>query len=133
MIENKNLTTIINLYKTWYKEGKNPTEKDFLYYEDGNLNNLVINLMDSQTEISANWFKKFEGKIATREDLFREEVISTLTHFKLRKLKKLIDENQRELEKTNDSNEQFIFLKTHMVLKQEEQILTKALGTVILK
>jgi DNA primase len=133
MIENKNLTAIINLYKTWYKEGKNPTDKDFLYYEDANLNNLVINLMDSQTEISANWFKKFEGKIATREDLFREEVISTLTHFKLRKLKKLIDENQRELEKTNDSNEQFIFLKTHMILKQEEQILTKALGTVILK
>jgi DNA primase len=133
MMENKDLVTIINVYKGWYKEGINPTDKNFLYYEDPTLNNLVINLMDSQTEISVNWAKKFEGKIATREDLFREEVISTLSHFKLRKIKKMIDENQRELEKATDSADQFLFMKTHVALKQAEQEITRELGTVILK
>ena len=133
MMENRDLVTIINLYKSWYKEGINPTDKNFLYYEDANLNNLVINLMDSQTEISVNWAKKFEGKIATREDLFREEVISTLSHFKLRKIKKMIDENQRDLEKATDSAEQFLCMKTHVALKQAEQEITRELGTVILK
>ncbi len=133
MVENKDLISIIHLYKQWYKEGKNPTDKDFLYYDDAIINNLVINLMDSQTEISTNWAKRFEGKIATREELFREEVISTLSYFKLRKLKKLIDENQRELEKATSNEDQYLFLKTHIALKQEEQQITKQIGTVIFK
>ncbi len=133
MIENSNLVIIINLYKNWYKEGKNPTDKDFLYYEDANLNNLVINLMDSQTEISLKWVEKFEARISSREDLFREEVISTLGYFKLRKLKKLIAQNQQEMEKNDSKVDQFLFVKIHIALKAEEQALTKKMGTVIFK
>ena len=133
MVENRDLITIIHLYRTWYKEEKKPTDKNFLYYEDAAINSLVIHLMDSQTEISSNWSRIFEGKIATREDLFREEVISTLSYFKLRKLKKLIDENQRELEKATSNEDQYLFLKTHMALKHVEQEITKQIGTVIFK
>jgi DNA primase len=132
MIENTNLITIINLYKTWYKEGKNPTDKDFLYYEDATINNLVINLMDSQTEISANWSRIFEGKIATREDLFKEEVISTLTHFKLRKIKKLIEQNVNEM-KNVSTDEAMILIKVQQALKKVEKQLTANMGTVFFK
>jgi DNA primase len=132
MIENTNLITIINLYKTWYKEGKTPTDKDFLYYEDATINNLVINLMDSQTEISANWSRIFEGKIATREDLFKEEVISTLTHFKLRKIKKLIEQNNNEM-KTVSTDEAMILIKVQQALKKVEKQLTANMGTVFFK
>jgi DNA primase len=133
MIENKNIVSIINLYKTWYKAGNSPTEKDFLYYENPEINNLVIQLMDSQTEISANWSKKFEGKIATRADLFKEEVNSTLAYFKLRKLKKLIDENQRALEKAFTTEDQMLHLQMHAELKQIEKNITNKFGTVIVK
>jgi DNA primase len=132
MIENSNLITIINLYKTWYKEGKNPTDKDFLYYEDATINNLVINLMESQTEISANWSRIYEGKIATREELFREEVISTLTHFKLRKIKKLIEQNNNEM-KTVSTDEAMILIKVQQQLKKVEKQLTSNMGTVFFK
>jgi DNA primase len=132
MIENTNLITIINLYKTWYKEGKNPTDKDFLYYEDATINNLVINLMDSQTEISANWNRIFEGKIATREDLFKEEVISTLTHFKLRKIKKLIEQNNNEM-KMVSTDEAMILIRVQQALKKVEKQLTSTMGTVFFK
>jgi DNA primase len=132
MIENTNLITIINLYKNWYKEGKNPTDKDFLYYEDATINNLVINLMDSQTEISANWSRIFEGKIATREDLFKEEVISTLTHFKLRKITKLIEQNNNEM-KTVSTDEAMILIKVQQALKKVEKQLTANMGTVFFK
>jgi DNA primase len=132
MIENKNLLTIINLYKNWYNEGKNPTDKDFLYYEDATINNLVINLMDSQTEISSNWSKRYEGKIATREDLFKEEVISTLTHFKLRKIKKLIEQNNEEM-KTVSTDEAMILIRVQQALKKVEKQLTTSMGTVYYK
>ncbi len=133
MIENPTLVGIITSYRKLYDNGENPTDKDFLYYEDINVSRLVISLMDSQTEISEHWKKHFEGKIATREDLFIEEVTSTLSYFKLRKIKKMIDENQRELEKAATDAEQIICLKIHIALKLEEQEITKQLGTVIFR
>jgi DNA primase len=133
MFENKDLLTIIDLYKTWYNAGEKPTEKSFLFYEDAKINTLVINLMDSQTEISENWSKKFEGKIYTREELFVEEVISTLTYFKLRKLKTLITQNQQALEHATTDEEQMLYLKMHLELKKLEKEITGVLGTVIWK
>ncbi len=133
MIENPVLVKIVNSYRTLYSKGENPTKNNFLYYEDEIISRLVISLMDTQTEISSRWKEHLEGDILTREDLFKEEVISTLAYFKLRKIKKLIDENQKDLEKTTDEREQFLCLKTHVELKLEEQMITKQLGTVIFK
>ncbi len=132
MIENPKLISIINIYRRLYEESKNPTEKDFLYSADDDMNRLVINLMDSQTEISPNWTRLFEGKIFTREDLYREEVSSTLTWVKLRKIKKLLEENQRQMEKATEE-EQILYLKMHLALKLSEQEITKQTGTVIFK
>lgn len=133
LIENENLIKIINLYKTWYDAGENPTEKSFLFYEDSTINSLVITLMESQTEISENWYKKFEGKIATREDLYKEEVLSTLAYFKLRKIKKLIFQNQKDMENASKDEDQMIFLKIHMLLKNKEKEILTDFGTVIYK
>ena len=133
MIENPVLIKIINNYRDLFSGGENPTKNDFLYFEDEIVSRLVISLMDTQTEISSRWKEHLEGEILTRDDLFKEEVISTLSYFKLRKIKKLIDENQKELEKSIDEADQFLFLKTHVELKMEEQLITKRLGTVIFK
>lgn len=133
MMENKALVNIYEIYKTWYNEGLKPTAKTFLYHEDRELNTLVINIMDVNTDISPNWKEHFEGHIPTREDLFREEVISTLTYLKLRKIKKMIEENQREMEHALTMDEQILFLQTHQHLKQMEIELTKLVGTVIFK
>lgn len=132
MIDNKELVEIMELYKAWYDEGLQPTAKNFLYHEDHNINQLVIKIMEVNVEISPNWKDHFEGHINTREDLYKEEVISTLTYLKLRKIKRLIEENQRELEKAT-GEEQILYLQTHQHLKQMEILLTKEVGTVIFK
>jgi DNA primase len=133
MMENKALVNIYEIYKTWYKEGLAPTSKTFLYHEDKEITTLVINIMDVNTDISPNWKQHFEGHIATREELFKEEVISTLNYLKLRKIKKMISENQLEMEHALNSDEQMLFLQTHQHLKQMEIELTKQVGTVIFK
>ena len=133
MIENPVLIKIINNYRDLFSRGKNPTKNDFLYFEDEIVSRLVISLMYTQTEISSRWKEHLEGEILTRDDLFKEEVILTLSYFKLRKIKKLIDENQKELEKSIDEADQFLFLKTHVELKMEAQLIAKRLGTVIIK
>ncbi len=133
MIDNKTLINIIEIYKKWYREGLEPTAKNFLYHEDQQLHSFVINIMDVNTEISPNWKEHYEGHIPTREDLFKEEVLSTLNYLKLRKIKRMIGENQEDLEKATKPEEQMIFLQMHQYLKQMEIELTREVGTVIYK
>ena len=133
LIDNKDLVKIMALYKQWYLEGLKPTAKDFLYHQDTGLNKLIISLMDVNTDISPKWKEHYEGHLPTREELYREEVSSTLNYLKLRKIKRLIAENQHELELVRNSEQQMLILQTHQHLKQLEIDLSKALGTVILK
>lgn len=133
LIDNKSLIELIKVYKDMFDEGLEPTAKNFLYHENREMSKLVMQVMDYNYEISPNWKEIFEGKILTRDDLYKEEVFSTVNYLKLRKVKRMIDENQRDLEKSVSSDEQLILLQTHQHLKQVEIDLTKKLGTVIFK
>lgn len=133
MLDDKILVDIIHQYKQWYEAGLEPTIKSFLYNENQELNSVVINLMDVNTEISPNWKEHYEGHIPTREELFREETTSSLNYLKLRKIKRLIHENQQDLEKAADPEEQQIFMQTHLHLKQMEMEIIRKVGTVIYK
>ncbi len=133
LIDNKELVRVFQTYKAWYDAGIEPTAKNFLYHDDLQMSALVVSIMDFNYEISPNWKEHFEGHIATREELFAEEVFSTLNYLKLRKIKRLMDENQRDLEKTNVAEDQMVLVQTHQHLKQMEIELTKQLGTVIFR
>lgn len=133
LIDNKELIKVLQTYKAWYNEGIEPTPKNFLYHDNLQMSSLVVSIMDFNYEVSPKWKEHFEGHLPTREDLFKEEVFSTLNYLKLKKIKKLMDENQRDLEKSTVTDEQMILVQTHQHLKQMEIELTKQLGTVIYK
>ena len=133
MMDSAELLNVLQLYKKWYYEGIQPTAKTFLYHEDQELSKRVIGIMELNVEISPKWHEHYEGKIMTRDDLYREEVSSTLLYLKLKKIKRLIDENQKELEKVTDPEEMIVILQTHQHLKEAEMQLTRSVGTVILK
>lgn len=132
VVDDPSLVRIIEIYKTWYQQGLQPTSKNFLYHEDQQLSAQVVSLLEFPYELSENWKDHFEGKILTREELYREEVTSTMNYLKLRKIKRLIEENQKDLE-SHKGDEQMILIQTHQHLKQLELELTRQLGTVILR
>ena len=133
LVDDPELERVVERYRNWYEEGKSPTLKSFLYDEDQQMSSYVVKLVDFPYELSPNWKEHFEGKIYTREELYQEEIISTLNYLKLRKVKRMIEENQRDLEKTPSSEQQMVLLQTHHHLKQLESALVKQTGTVILK
>jgi DNA primase len=133
MMENQTLLQVLQQYREWYQEGKAPNEKSFLYLENRTLSELVIQLMSNDAEISPKWKEKYEGHIPTRAELFKEEIISCLNYLKLRKIKKMMLENQLELQHSSNPEEQMLILQTHQHLKQMEIQLTQRLGTVIYK
>jgi DNA primase len=133
MIDSKGLLDILALYRSWYQQGLKPTDKNFLYHENREISDMVIGLMETDTEISPKWKDRYEGHIPTREELFKEEVFSALNYLKLRKIKKMMLENQQELLHATSPDDQMLFLRTHQELKMLEMQLTKQLGTVIYK
>lgn len=132
LIESPTYLNLLNLYEFWYKEGLQPTAKNFFYHEDQSISTLVVSIMDFQYEVSNKWAEHIEGKVITRDDYFDKEINSCLNYAKLRKIRRLIEQNQQDLAQEKDPEQQILLLQTHQHLKQLEMDLTKLVGTVIL-
>ena len=65
-------------------------------------------------------------------DNTHEEVESAINYLKLRKIKRLLLQNQSDIEKAEPSQYSTLFL-THQHLKQMEMELSKKLGTVVIR
>lgn len=133
LIDNKRLLRILDLYRNWYEQGLEPGTKSFLYHEDQELSTLAVSIMDFHYEISPNWKDHYDGKIATPEELYREDVRSTMRYLKLRKIQRLIEENQQDLAKPHTEEELMVLVQTHRHLKELERGLLHDTGTVIVK
>src|SRR5579872_1901300 len=133
LIDNKRLLKIVELYRSWYEQGLEPGTKSFLYHEDQELSMLAVSIMDFHHDISPNWKDHYDGKIATPEELYREDVLSTMRYLKMRKVHRLMEENQLDLSKPHSEEELRILLQTHRHLKELERSLLQATGTVIVK
>ena len=133
LIDNKRLLKILDLYRSWYEQGLEPGTKSFLYHEDQELSTLAVSIMDFHYEISPNWKDHYDGKIATPEELYREDVLSTMRYLKLRKIQRLMEENQQDLSKPHSDEELMVLLQTHRHLKELERGLLQDTGAVIVR
>lgn len=133
LFDNKNLLRVIQTYKIWYEEGLEPTPRNFLYHEDPQLSGMVVSIMDVQYELSEKWKTEFEMPVPSREDVYRDEVISTLNYLKIRKIKRLIEQNQQDMQRPHQTEELMVLMQTHQHLKQLERELLLQTGTVIVR
>lgn len=124
---------LYDLYHHLYVEGQEPTAKTLLYYPDEAIRNMVVNITMIPHELSLRWDEKMENAKKDTKDTSREDVFKSVCFFKLRKIKKMFEENQQEIEKATSVDEQLQLIKVHNRLKQIEVQITKELGTVILK
>jgi DNA primase len=131
--DNPDLSHLLEVYKQQYESGLQPTGKSLLYHDDSTIRNIVTNIDIQSYELSPNWDKKIEGLNITNRDISRQDVLMSTNYFKLRKIKKMFEENQHEMEKATLFDEQMNLIQIHKQLKEEEQKITKLLGTVILK
>lgn len=133
MIDNPGIRTVIEQYRRAYDAGEDMQVKRFLYHEDPEVSRTTISAMEATLEVSPRWKDYYDGPIPTREDQYREEVMSCLTYLKLRKIKRLIVENQRDMAPGRSDADMEAVLETHQYLKRLEMELTRSLGTVILR
>lgn len=132
-VEDAMFKKIINTYKIWYEEKMEPNSKSFLYTDDLQMSNAVVNLIEFPYEVSDGWETKYEMPVPTREDNYKNDIASTLRYLELKKIKKLINQNAEELGRTTSVERQMLLIQTHSHLKNMEIQLTKEIGMVIMK
>ncbi len=162
LIENKVVLQLIDEYKRHIEHHEKIDKNFFVYHKNNDISTFAVSLLQFPYEQSHRWkansvnsigyqkqlfeqdYKSFlrtvhsdnEEELATylkiEEDKTSEEVISAINYLKLKKIRKLLLQNQADLEKAPPEEQQNLFL-THQHLKQMEIEITNQLGTVILR
>ncbi len=129
---NPTLDKIFTTYQEWYFAGMEPTDRSFLYYPDQPMSTMVVSLLEFPYQLSPGWDKMAEAKKIEPEKAGKMDVKRSVQYYKLRKIKDMLKENQKELEHTTDQPTQQSLVEVHMELKKIEMGITKDMGTVIL-
>lgn len=131
-LDNQEMIKVVKVYFEWQVAGKMPNHKTLQYHEDAQIQQLVMGLFEPEHELSLRWNEKLGIKKVVAESSFQHEIEVSLLYYKLRKIKKMIRQNQEDMEKVN-GEDQIQLLHIHKHLKDAERELTKIIGTVIFK
>lgn len=135
----------------------------FIYHPDTKLSTLAVSLLNFPYDESEHWRREFSQNSGYQKQLFEQSyedfihtvarenedkllkflkmdedrtneiVESSVNYLKLRKVKRMLLENQLDLEKEHTPDEYNMLHQTHDHLKQMEMDLTRKMGTVVIK
>jgi DNA primase len=121
-------------YRQQYTAGYEPTAKSLLYHEDKKFRELVVSVTMFPYELSQRWDDVMENMNILNRDVSHQDVSLSLNYFKMRKIKKMLDLNQQDLQDDSKTYEQKKeLIQIHLHLKEIEKELRSELGTVIFK
>jgi DNA primase len=162
LFESKAVIKFISSYKEAIAQNRKPDKNYFIYHPDPDVAAFAVSLLQFNYEQSHHWkddlsqstgyqkslfeqdYKSFLRMISkehkeelsnylkTQTDTTHEEVESAVNYLKLRKVRRLMMQNQADLEKA-DQDDQHTLVLTHKHLKEMEIELTKKLGTVVIR
>jgi DNA primase len=134
LTDNEVVKRILREYKKMYEEDNLPDKKWFIYHNDVDVTSLVVRIMeDQEADLSPRWKDEFEITTVYGDGAYLKDTISTTNYLILRKIRKMIMENQEELMKSTDVEAQINCMQMHQHLKQLENELTNGVGTVIFR
>ncbi|MBC7946584.1 MAG: DNA primase [Chitinophagaceae bacterium] len=163
LVDNQEVVKLVHTFKDALHTGYVPDKNYFIYHADPQLSALAVSLLNFPYEESDHWRRKFSQNTGYQKHLFtqsyedfiktvapenenalmrflkidedrtNEEVVSAISYLKLRKVKRMLLENQLDLEKPHTVAEFEMLHRTHEHLKHMEMELTRKTGTVILK
>lgn len=162
LIDNQTVLKMIEEYKQRLSLHQAPDKNYFIYHTDASLNTLAVSLLNFSYDVSPHWKRELSHSTGYQKSLFEqdyksflnttkkenenvlmsylkigkdtmlEEVESAINYLKLRKVKRLILQNQSDLEKADHSLQSTLLL-THQHLKEVEMELSKKIGSVVIR
>lgn len=145
------------------RDPANAGKSYFIYHPDTRLSALAVSLLNFPYEESEHWKREYSQSTGYQQELFKqsyedfirtlakgndeelmrfskmgedrtpEMVVSAVNYLKLRKVKRMLLENQLDMEKEHTEEEYAMLHQTHEHLKKMEIELTRQMGTVIIR
>lgn len=107
--------------------------EELLQIEHSELRNFIIDMLSQLHSLSPNWLKKHEIAVLQPEEMVPTTLDKTIQWLSLRKVERLIRENQEELKNLTDEQSILDILSAQRILEEEKRRLSKMLGGVILQ
>ncbi len=121
---------IFETYVNGLNEDVIPDKNYFLSNQDPDISRVAVDLIFTPYELSLNWAKN-NILVETEEMRLRLHIEHSLLSFKARKIKKMMDENRKQLQKTTSPEEEKELLKQLQKLKKTSTEVFKKLGRII--
>jgi DNA primase len=162
LIDNEAVIKLMHVYRDHLAAHQPIDKSYFVYNTDPTLSTLAVSLLQVPFEQSEHWKRELSNSAGFQQRLFKQdvkafydtlrpgneeqllkflkieedktsdEVEMAINYLKLRKVKRMILQNQTDMDKATQ-DEYMILIQTHMHLKQMEKELTVKMGSVIIK
>jgi DNA primase len=162
LIDNEAVIKLMHVYREHLAAHQAIDKSFFVYNTDPVLSTLAVSLLQVPFEQSEHWKRELSNSAGYQQKLFKQdvktfyetlkpgneeqllkylkieedktsdEVEMAVNYLKLRKVKRMILQNQTDMEKATHE-EYMMLIRTHMHLKQLEKELTTKMGSVIIK
>jgi DNA primase len=162
LLDNEVVVKLIHTYREYLERNQPIDKNFFVYSQDSALSTLAVSLLHFPYEQSNHWkkglsqstgyqkalfeqdYKGFLGAIKPgneerlmsflkmQEDKTMDEVESAIGYLKLRKIRRMLLQNQADLEKADVTQQPTLF-QTHQHLKKMEMELSKKIGSVVIR
>lgn len=94
--------------------------------------NLISNLIINKYDISDNWKRSLGREVVTPEQNYLGEIKSAILNFKLRKIQRLLAQNEKDIKAAKTDDEVNELLAVHMHLIDMKKQLAAEIGAVII-
>jgi DNA primase len=162
LIDNEAVIKLMHVYREHLAAHQAIDKSFFVYNTDPVLSTLAVSLLQVPFEQSEHWKRELSNSAGYQQKLFKQdvktfyetlkpgneeqllkylkieedktsdEVEMAVNYLKLRKVKRMILQNQTDMEKATHE-EYMMLIRTHMHLKEMEKELTTKMGSVIIK
>lgn len=123
----------IEIIKTFKEEFSRDNIIDINYFfseEYDSIKNEVIDLSTSKYEISNKWKDKFNIHVSEESDSLKKTTYNNILRLKFRLVKKMINDNLKNLNNDSENINEEEIMKIHNKLKSTEMEIAKQLGNV---
>ncbi|HYH55111.1 MAG TPA: DNA primase [Anseongella sp.] len=130
---NATVKKILDRIKTSAKQEKPLEPLEFTRHPDEDVRQMAVALLSTPYVISENWQNMHGIFVPPEQELLAQAVLSAIFHLKMRKVMRMIAENQLKLKDAADHEEQVNLQLEHIRLSNIKRELSRELGTVILR
>jgi DNA primase len=112
---------VTEYYNYWTENSQIPDHRYFTSHLDKVIRQKTADILHTNWVPSLNWGEKHRIEVLHGDMIYVEEIQSTFAYFELKLLRRLLNENMKQMQFEKDAPKIMMLLKSHQALKQREK------------